>query len=73
MSGELMYEGLLEDATVCERIEGNHLIETDDRVRVDYELLLRSKLPDDPTTRYRCRIYTHLLRDRFEPPLKYAT
>jgi hypothetical protein len=73
MSGELMYDGELEDATVCERIESNQLIETDERVRVDYELLLRSRLPTDPVTRYRCRIYTHLLRDRFEPPLKYAT
>jgi hypothetical protein len=74
MSGELMLKGLLHDATVCERVEGNELQAVDDRVLVDYSLLLRSSIPSNPPrTDYRCRIYMHLIANRFEPPLKYST
>lgn len=32
MSGKLMYDGELVDATVCQRIEDNQLVTTDDRL-----------------------------------------
>jgi hypothetical protein len=74
MSGDLMLKGLLHDATVCERVEGNEMQIVDDRDLVDYSLLLRSSVPSNPPrTDYRCRIYMHLIANRFEPPLKYST